>query len=81
MVNVNLGEPYEMIIAHAIRLGYAGTQTEALRQALLAYEKELEEREEVLLVNKGIRASTEKIKSAKMKTRTLQQAIKAGVFD
>ncbi len=81
MVNVNLGEPYELIIAHAIRLGYAGTQTEAMRQALMAYEKELQAREEAMLVNKGIRASMEKIKSGRMKTKTMQQAVKTGVFD
>ena len=52
-MNVNLGIPYETIVKKAIEQGYAGNQTEVIRQALLAYERTLEE-EEVKLVNKGI---------------------------
>ena len=51
MVNVNLGTPYEIILENAIKQGYAGNSTEAIRQALLVYEKELEKREEVMCLN------------------------------
>lgn len=66
-MNVNLGTPYEAIIARLIEKGYAGNQTELIRQALSAYEREIEE-EEVMLVNKGIQHETQLIHSGKTKT-------------
>lgn len=71
-MNVNIGAPYEAIIKKIIEAGYAGNQTEVIRQALLAYARELEE-EEVRLVNKGIELEMQDIKSGKLKTKTLQQ--------
>ena len=52
-MNVNIGTPYESIIQKIIDKEYAGNQTEAIRQALLAYERLLEN-EEQLLVKKAI---------------------------
>ena len=69
-MNVNLGEPYEVIIKRVIEKGYAGNQTEVVRQALLVYEREIEE-EEVQLVNKGIELEMQEIKSGKTKTKSL----------
>ncbi len=71
MMNVNLGVPYEAIVDKAIEKGYAGNQTEVIRQALLAYERMLEE-EEVKLVNKGIELEMQDISEGKVKTRSIE---------
>jgi len=67
ILNANLGAPYEAIMEKAIEKGYAGNQTEVIRQALLAYERMIEE-EEVRLVNKGIEIEMQEIKEGKIKT-------------
>lgn len=72
MMNVNLGEPYEIIMKRLIEKGYAGNQTEVVRQALLVYEREVEE-EEARLVNKGTELEMQEIKSGKVKTKTLAE--------
>ena len=71
VVNVNLGTPYEAIVEKVIEKGYAGNQTEVIRQALLAYERNLEE-EEVRLVNKGVELEMQEIKEGKVKTKSLE---------
>jgi len=71
-MNVNVGVPYEAIIDKVIEKGYAGNQTEVIRQALLAYERMLEE-EEFLLVHKAVEAEMAEIKAGKVKTYTLKQ--------
>ena len=50
---MDLGVPYEAILKKAIERGYAGNQTEVIRQALVAFERLIDE-EESRLVNKGI---------------------------
>ena len=69
-MNVSLGVPYETIIMKAVEKGYAGNQTEVIRQALLAYERMLDE-EEVRLVNKGVEIEMQEIREGKAKTRSL----------
>ncbi|MBI5224855.1 hypothetical protein HY989_03210 [Candidatus Micrarchaeota archaeon] len=71
-MNINIGVPYESIIEKVIRKGYAGNQTEVIRQALLAYERELDE-EEVLLVNKGVEFEMQEIRSGKAKLYSLSE--------
>ena len=71
-MNVNLGIPYESIVNKAIEKGYAGNQTEVIRQALLAYERALEE-EEARLVNKGMQLEMQEIKEGRLKTKSLGQ--------
>ena len=71
-MNVNLGAPYEAIIEKLIRDGYAGNQTEVIRQALAAYERVIDE-EEVRLVNRGIAAEMQEMRSGAAKAVTLQQ--------
>lgn len=71
-MNVNIGVPYEAIIQKIIEKEYAGNQTEAIRQALLAYERLLEE-EEKELVAKAVRIEMQEIKEGKQKTKTLEQ--------
>ena len=70
-MNVNLDVPYEAIVKKVIEKGYAGNQTEVIRQALLAYERQLEE-EEVKLVNKGIEMEMQEIKEGRIKTKSLE---------
>lgn len=65
-MNVNLGAPYNLIIQRLIGKGYAGSKTEVIRQALLAYERNIEY-EEVMLVNKGVEAEMALVKSGKSK--------------
>jgi Arc/MetJ-type ribon-helix-helix transcriptional regulator len=70
-MNVNLDVPYEAIVKKVIEKGYAGNQTEVIRQALLAYERQLEE-EEAKLVNKGIEMEMQEIKEGRIKTKSLE---------
>jgi len=71
-MNINLGAPYEATIEGIIKRGYAGNQTEVIRQALLAYERMLEE-EVVRLVNKAVELEMQEIHSGKQKTFTLKE--------
>lgn len=72
IMNVNLGIPYEAALKKIIERGYAGNQTEAIRQAILAYERMLEE-EELRLVQKGVEHEMEEIRSGRLKTVTLEE--------
>jgi Arc/MetJ-type ribon-helix-helix transcriptional regulator len=74
-MNVNLGAPYERIIKKVIARGYAGNQTEVIRQALLDLDRKMEE-EEVRLVNKGIEAARKKIKENKEELKPMEQVFK-----
>jgi len=71
-MNVNIGVPYESIMEKIIEKGYAGNQTEVIRQALLAYERFLEE-EELMLVHKGVEAEMTEIKTGKIKTHSFKE--------
>ncbi len=66
-MNINLGAPYEAIIRKLIAREYAGNQTEVVRQALLVYQREIEE-EEAILVNKAVEIEMQKIESGEKKT-------------
>lgn len=66
-MNVNLGAPYEAILQRIIEKEYAGNQTEAIRQALVVYERQIEE-EEMRLVHKAVEIEMEEIRSGKVKT-------------
>lgn len=72
-MNVNLGAPYVAILDRVVTSGYAGSRVEVIRQALLAYQTMLEEREEVRLVNKGIKAEMTKAREGKVKMLTLEE--------
>lgn len=64
---VNLGQPYEAIIDMLIRRGYAGNRTEAIRHALKAYERQLED-EETILLGRACESMMADIESGRMKT-------------
>ena len=55
-----------------IEKGYAGNQTEVIRQAILAYERMLDE-EELQLVHKAVKLEMEEIKSGKIKNYGLDE--------
>ena len=71
-MNINLGTPYESIMEKIISRGYAGNQTEVVRQALTRYEREIEE-EEAILVHKAVQSEIAKIKSGEKKTYTYDE--------
>jgi Arc/MetJ-type ribon-helix-helix transcriptional regulator len=52
-MNISLGPPYEAAIQWIIGKGYAGNKTEVIRQAILAYERMLED-EELMLVQRAV---------------------------
>lgn len=69
-MNIDLGAPYEAAIRGIIEKGYAGTQTEAIRQAILAYERMIEE--ELTLVHTAVEMEMSEMHSGKVKTHSLQ---------
>ena len=72
IVNVNLGVPYEAIVNKVIEKGYAGNQTEVIRQALLAYERMLKE-EEKELVAKAVKIEMGEVKAGNIKTKSFTE--------
>ncbi|MEW6329680.1 MAG: type II toxin-antitoxin system ParD family antitoxin [Candidatus Micrarchaeota archaeon] len=71
-LNVNLGEPYEDFIKNMIKHGYAGSQTEVIRQALLVYQRQMKEEEETL-VSKAVAHEMELIRTGKTKKIPLKK--------
>ena len=71
-MNVNLGAPYEAIANKVIEKGYAGNQTEVIRQALLAYERMLKE-EEKELVAKAVKIEMGEVKAGNIKTKSFTE--------
>ena len=69
-MNVKLGTPYEAIVIKVVEKGYAASHTEVIRQALIEYERKLDE-EEVQLVNRGIELEMQEIRQGKTKTISL----------
>ncbi|MBI2445687.1 hypothetical protein HYV43_04830 [Candidatus Micrarchaeota archaeon] len=74
-MNVNLGAPYEHIVQKLIEKGYAGNQTEVIRQALMALEREIDE-EEAQLVHKAVEIEMNKIRTGKTKTHSMKDVFK-----
>jgi len=70
-MNLNLGASYEAAIKRIIKKGYAGTQTEAIRQAILAYERIIEE-EELALVHKAVEIEMADIEAGKSNTYSFE---------
>jgi Arc/MetJ-type ribon-helix-helix transcriptional regulator len=63
-MNISIGSPYEAAIKRIIEKGYAGNQTEVIRQAILAYERMLED-EELMLVHRAVTAEVSEIETKK----------------
>lgn len=71
-MNVNIGTPYESIMKKIIEKGYAGNQTEVIRQALSAYERMLEKEEEEL-VSKAVEIEMNEVKAGNIKTKSYEE--------
>ena len=75
-MNIRIGSPYEAVIKIIIEKGYAGNQTEVIRQALLAYERMLDE-EELMLVHRAVTLEVSEIeKFKKNQTRSFDEVKK-----
>ena len=70
-MNINLGAPYEAAIKSIIEKGHAGSQTEVIRQAILAYERMIKE-EELVLVHKAVELEMEDIDAGKITTYSFE---------
>jgi len=68
MVNVNLGAPYESIIIRIMKAGYASSQVEVLRQALLNYQEKVGELEEAELVHRAVVKEMDGVRKGRVKT-------------
>jgi len=74
-MNVNLGTPYERIMTGIIERGYAGNQTEVIRQALVAYDRQIRS-DEGLLVHKAVEEEMKEIRRGKEKTIPMAKVMK-----
>lgn len=68
-MNISIGLPYEAVIKRIIEKGYAGNQTEVIRQAILAYERMLED-EELMLVHQAVTVEMREIEAKKSPTHS-----------
>jgi len=71
-MNISIGSPYEAVIKRIIEKGYAGNQTEVIRQAILAYERMLED-EELMLVHRAVTVEVREIKANKTPTHSFDE--------
>jgi Arc/MetJ-type ribon-helix-helix transcriptional regulator len=71
-MNISIGSPYEAVIKRIIEKGYAGNQTEVIRQAILAYERVLED-EELNLVHRAVTVEVGEIKANKTPTHSFDE--------
>ena len=71
-MNISIGSPYEAVIKRIIEKGYAGNQTEVIRQAILAYERMLDE-EELMLVHRAVTAEVNEIEARKTSTHSFDE--------
>ena len=71
-MNIIIGPPYEAVIKRIIDKGYAGNQTEVIRQAILAYERMLEE-EELTLVHRAVTIEVSEIDTKKTPSYTFDE--------
>ena len=71
-MNISIGPPYEAVIKRIIDKGYAGNQTEVIRQAILAYERMLEE-EELMLVHRAVTIEVGEIEAKKTSTHSFDE--------
>ena len=74
-MNINLGDYYEQKLEKILRMGVATNKTEALRQAIVNYERQLDE-EELLCLKHGMEDIEQKIASGDMKTYSWEQVKK-----
>jgi Arc/MetJ-type ribon-helix-helix transcriptional regulator len=79
-MNVNIGSYYEAKLAKLIRMGIAASKTEALRMAVVAFERQLEDEEERLVVAKLL--EEEKARDTpRSKWKSFDQVLKENKLD
>ena len=71
-MNISIGLPYEAVIKRIIKKGYAGNQTEVIRQAILAYERMLED-EELMLVHRAVTVEVSEIEAKKTPIHSFEE--------
>ena len=71
-MNISLGPPYEAAIHRIIGKGYAGNQTEVIRQAILVYERMLED-EELMLVHRAVSVEVREIEAKKTPSHSFDE--------
>lgn len=70
--NLNLGAHHDAFIAMMIERGYAASQIEVIRQALLRYQSDLEHGE-LMAVLKGVEYEKAQMLQSKAKPKTLAE--------
>ena len=70
-MNIDLGALYESAIKRIIEKGYAGTRTDVIRQAILAYDRMIEE-EEQTLVHRAVEIEMAELNAGKVRTLSFQ---------
>ena len=71
-LTVDLGTPYEAIINKILNRGYATNKSEVIRQALILYDKAVDD-EELTLVRTAIESMVADEKSGKSRTYSLEE--------
>jgi Arc/MetJ-type ribon-helix-helix transcriptional regulator len=71
-MNINLGHPYEIAIKSIIEKGYAGNQTEVIRQAIMAYKRQIEE-EELALVHRAVDKEMAELDAGNVKIHSFEE--------
>ena len=71
-MNISIGSPYEAVIKRIIEKGYAGNQTEVIRQAILAYERMLED-QELMLVHRAVTGEVNEILAKKSPSHSFDE--------
>ena len=70
--NLNLGAHHDAFIATMIERGYAASQIEVIRQALLRYQLDLEQGE-LMAVQNGVEYEKAQMRFSKAKPKTLAE--------
>ena len=70
-MNVILRGKVKEIVESMVDLGYANSQSEAIRMAILNFGQRTFGEEELRLVNKGVKAEMNEIRAGKLKTKSI----------
>ena len=79
-MNINIGEYYEAKLRRFVKLGVASNKTEALRMAVISYEKQLED-EETRLVLERIAEDEQRLAHSKSKNIPLDKLLEKHLID
>jgi Arc/MetJ-type ribon-helix-helix transcriptional regulator len=71
-LTIDLGTPFEATMDKLLDRGYAANKSELIRQALILYDRAVDE-EEIMLVRTAVESMVADQKSRKRKTYTLEE--------